>query len=361
MYEKALEIIRKINNNNYKAYIVGGFVRDYYMKEESSDVDICTNAKPKDLIKIFPNASLPNDVYGAVTLKYKSVRFEITTFRKELKYVDRRPIKIEYTNDLESDISRRDFTINSLCMDVDGNIIDLFNGKKDIDKKIIKSLGNAKDKFTEDPLRILRAIRFATVLNFKLDKEVIDAIKVTSFNLKNISYDRKKSELNKIFGSSNIKYGIKLLVNLGIDKYLDINLKNIVYTSDLIGIWAQIDSNSYPFTRVEKTIINDIKTIVRNKTIGRYDIYKYGLYKISIAAEILGINKKVIVKLERSLNIRSKSDIDITSSEILHLLNRKPGNWLSSLYNDIEYNIVNLKLKNNKEAIKDYILKKYVI
>ena len=109
MLKNGLQIIKKIEDNGYSAYIVGGCTRDYYMKKESYDVDICTNAKPKELIKIFDNATLPKEKYGAVTLYDKGVRYEITTFRKELKYENRRPIEIEYTNNLKEDIERRDY------------------------------------------------------------------------------------------------------------------------------------------------------------------------------------------------------------------------------------------------------------
>ncbi len=362
MFKSSLEILQKIVDNGFSAYIVGGFVRDYIMKLDSVDVDICTDATPKDLLNIFNDAILPKEKYGAVTLKYQNLRVEITTFRKELKYENRKPVEIEYTNSLEEDIKRRDFTINSLCMDKDGVVVDLFNGRKDIDKKIIMTLGDPDKKFIEDPLRILRAVRFATTLNFKLDESVINSIKSNAHYLLNISYDRKKSELNKIFASKNIKYGIKLLNSLGLDKYLDLfNLNKIKYTSDILGIWAILDvCDKYPFTKLERETIGTIQTIVKNKTISKYDIYKYGLYSTSIAAEILGINKKVIVKLERNLKIRSRNDINISASEILSMFNKEPGAWVSNIYNDVELRIINGKLKNDNDKIKDYIVRKYM-
>ena len=360
MLKKNLEILKKIESNGYSAYIVGGYVRDYIMKYDSSDVDICTNAKPKDLIKIFDNAVLPKEKYGAVTIRYKNVRYEITTFRKELKYENRKPIEIEYTDDLNEDIKRRDFTINSLCMDSNGNIIDSFNGKNDIEKRIIRSLGSSSVKFYEDPLRILRAIRFATILNFKLDKDVVVGIKENAKFLKDISYDRKKTELNKIFASKNIKYGLKLINTFNLGEYLDLNFNKIKFTSDILGVWAQLDViDKYPFTKIEKESIKNILNIVENKTISKHDIYKYGLYTTSIAAEILGINKNVIVRLERKLPIHSKKDIEITTNEIIKLVNRKPGQWLSKIYEDLEINIVNSKLENNNDKIKEYIIKNY--
>lgn len=360
MLKNNLEMLSKIEEYGFNAYIVGGYVRDYLMKKESSDVDICTDAKPKDLIKIFKEASLPTSKYGNVLVVYKGIRYEITTFRKELKYENRRPIKIEYTDDLIEDLERRDFTINSMCMTKDGYIIDLFDGKKDISRKIIKSLGNASIKFYEDPLRILRAIRFATVLNFKLDKDVVNGIKENGKYLKNISYDRKKEELNKIFASSNIKYGIKLINNMHLGEFLDVNFDKIRLTTDTLGIWAQLNVlNVYPFNKHEKTIISNIEKIVKNKTLSKYEIYKYGLYCTSIAAEILGINKKVIVRLERKLPIKSKKDININTEEILEIISREPGEWLSDLYEELESGILTSKIKNDKDKIIEYILKKY--
>ena len=187
MLKSNLEIIKKIESFNHEAYIVGGFVRDYTLGIESKDVDICTSAKPKELLDIFDNAILPKEKYGAVTIYYKNIRYEITTFRKEIKYENRRPVELEYTTSFIEDIKRRDFTINSLCMNSKGEIIDLFDGRKDINNKIIRCLGDANKKFNEDPLRILRAIRFATNLNFKLDKDVINGIKNNSSFF--LSYD----------------------------------------------------------------------------------------------------------------------------------------------------------------------------
>lgn len=361
MLKESLEIIKKIESCGFETYIVGGFVRDYIMNKSSFDVDICTSAKPKDLIEIFNNAVLPKEKYGSVTLHYKNVRFEITTFRKEMLYENRRPIEIEYSRSFIDDINRRDFTINSLCMNKDGMIIDILNGKDDIKRRIIKTIGNPDIKFIEDPLRILRAIRFATQLNFKLDQEVINAIKLRANLVKDLSYTRKKDELNKIFISTNIRYGIKLLESLNLVKYLELNdIDKLKITSDVLGIWAQLGVvDKYPFSKLEKDTINIINKICKNKKITRYELYNYGLYNVSIAAEILGINKKIIVKLDKQLTIHSKKDIDINTSEICSLLNKEPGKWLKDLYNDLELKILYSKLENNKEKIKNYILKNY--
>jgi len=361
MLKESLEIIKKIESCGFETYIVGGFVRDYIMNKSSYDVDICTSAKPKDLVEIFNNAILPKEKYGSVTLHYKDIRFEITTFRKEMLYENRRPIEIEYSRSLIEDINRRDFTMNSLCMNKEGVVIDMINGKEDIKKRIIKTIGNTDIKFIEDPLRILRAIRFATQLNFKLDTEVINVIKMRGNLIKDLSYNRKKDELNKIFTNTNIRYGLKLLDSLNLSKYLELNdINKVKITTDVLGIWAQLGVvDIYPFSKLERDTINIINKICKNKKITRYELYNYGLYNVSIAAEILGINKKSIVNLDKQLSIHSKKDIDISTNEICSILNKEPGKWLKVLYNDLELKILYSKLENNKEKIKNYILKNY--
>lgn len=357
MLNTCLEVLRDIEENGFESYIVGGFVRDYYMKKVSIDVDICTSARPKDLIRIFEEAELPKEKYGAVTLVYKNVRFEITTFRKEIEYLNRRPVELEYINDFMEDIYRRDFTINTLCMNSKGEIIDLINGKRDIDIRLIRVVGDANKKFKEDPLRILRAIRFATQLDFRLDKDTVNGIKNNMYSLKNLSYQRKKDELNKIFASRNVKYGLKLIRDLGLDYYLELNLNSIKVTSDVIGIWAQLDVlDIYPFSHLERTNIICINDILKDKKITKYELYRHGLYLCSIAAEILGINKRLIIKFNKKLPIRSKKDINITAIELCELLNKKEGKWIGNLYSDIETKILEFKLENDNKKIREYII-----
>jgi tRNA nucleotidyltransferase (CCA-adding enzyme) len=360
MIKQNFDILRVLEEQGFKAYVVGGFVRDYLMKRETTDIDICTNAKPKDLIKIF-NADVSKEKYGSVVVYYKNIRYEITSFRKELRYENRKPVEFEYTDLLEEDLVRRDFTINAMCMDKDCNITDLYGGKKDIDLRILRCIGDANIKFREDPLRMLRAIRFATTLNFKLDDSIIHAIMENGYLLKHISYDRKKSELSKIFASVNVKRGIKLLYSFKLDTVLEINnLDRIKLCKDILGIWTQLDvKDTYPFTKNELEIINDVDTMVRNKTISKYEIYKYGLYKSTIAAEILGINKNIIVKLDRGLKIHKRSDIDITALELKDILNKKDGKWISDIYSNLEMEIIYGKIKNNKKDIIDYVVKNY--
>ena len=197
MRDTILEVLNIIYDHGYEAYVVGGYVRDMLLNIPSFDVDINTNATPMELKNIFNDIKIVNANYGAATLYYKKEKFEITTYRKEQEYLDNRhPSSITYVNDLKTDLNRRDFKINCLCIDKDGLIIDLLNGKKDLEERLVDTIDDSMESFQNDALRILRAIRFASTLDFKLSKRVEDAIIAKKHLLLNLSNERKKSKKN---------------------------------------------------------------------------------------------------------------------------------------------------------------------
>ena len=217
MYEDAIKILKKINKK-YISYIIGGYPRDLYIGNINTDIDITTSATKEQLKEIFKDYEIIDRGFGSIILKYNNNQFEITTFRKEIGYTKNRfPKKIEYVNTLEEDLKRRDFVINTLCIDENGEYVDLLGARKDIDNKIIRCVGNSDIKIEEDILRSLRAIRFATILNFKLDEELKQSIKKYSYLLDNLSNKRKEEELNKILSNKNKEYGISLLKELEIN------------------------------------------------------------------------------------------------------------------------------------------------
>lgn len=362
MQEKALKVLEEITNKGYKAYIVGGFVRDYLLGIESNDIDITTNATPKELQEIFEDSIIDLSDYGSVTVMIKNIRYEITTFRKEIKYIDnRKPVEIEYIDDLYEDLKRRDFVINTICMDKNGDIMDFLNGQEDLSKRVIETVGKAREKLEEDSLRILRAIRFATNLDFELSEEIKEAIPEVKHLLKNLSYNRKKEELDKIFASANVKKGIELLLHFNLDKELELKrLSEVKNTDSLISVWSILNVvDIYPFTSSEKELIEDINKALPLNNCDPMALYKYGLYVNSVAGAIKGMDKKEITKSYNSLIIHSRKDIEITSEEIMEILNKEPGKYLKTIYKDLEEEILYSRLQNNKEEIKKYIKSKY--
>ena len=362
MLETALKVLNIIEDNSYEAYIVGGFVRDYVMGIKSNDVDITTNARPKDLIKIFPNANIDNEVYGSVTVYLNNIRFEITTYRDDGNYLDNRhPDTINYVNDLKTDLKRRDFTINTICMDETGNIVDLLSCKNDIDKKIIKTVINPLESFKIDSLRILRAIRFATTLDFELDKEVKEAIIQSKYLLKDLSINRKKEELDKIFSSPNIEKGIILIKELGLIDVLFLeNINKIKPCSQVIGIWTMLEVDDiYPFTRNGLNLMKDIRNAIKNNPLLYTTLYYYDLYPCIVAGEIIGISKKEIMDNYNSMPIHKRSDIVVDSYDLIDYLNIEDGPIMSKLWKELELNILNLEVSNTKEDLLNLAKKIY--
>ena len=202
-------------------------------------------------------------------------------------------------------------------------------------------------------------------MDFSLTDEIISAIKKNKYLLKNLSYNRKKDELEKIFTSPNYKKGIRLLLDLGLDKELEIsNLTKVMSSStiSLIGIWSILDvTNKYPFNKNELDLINAIKKAVDCNNLDPLCLYKYGLYVNSVAGEIKNEDIKKISEAYSELIIKSRDDINITSDLIMKLLNKKPGKYLKDIYEDIEAEILYKRLNNSKEDICKYILEKYGI
>jgi len=198
----ALDILQ---NNGFEAYIVGGCVRDSIMGKKPSDWDIATSARPEEILECFNNyRTIETGLkHGTVTVIVKKMQIEITTYRIDGEYSDRRrPDKVTFTNNIDLDLQRRDFTINALAYNQNG-IIDIFGGLNDIKNKIVKCVGHPDDRFNEDGLRILRALRFASVLNFSIDDQTSDSIFKNKALLHDISTERINMEFNKLIMGIN--------------------------------------------------------------------------------------------------------------------------------------------------------------
>jgi len=218
-------ILQELSKAGYEGYIVGGCVRDILMKKAPKDWDITTNARPEDIQKLFPEHVYEND-FGTVGIKTGSDNsslaiVEVTPYRIESKYTDKRhPGEIKFVSNLEDDLARRDFTVNAIAMDMAGKEKDIFEGKEDIKKKIVRTVGKPEDRFSEDALRLLRAVRFATVLNFNIEENTLKAIKEKAEWLRAISKERIRDEFLKIIESDNAYSGILLLEETGLLKYI---------------------------------------------------------------------------------------------------------------------------------------------
>ncbi len=228
--EEVSHVTNALEKAGFEAYLVGGCVRDLLMGKEPKDWDITTNAKPEEIISLFEKTVYENK-FGTVgvmvprettdgTVSYETI--EVTPYRLEAKYSDfRHPDEVKFSNKLEDDLKRRDFTVNALALDSKGHITDMFDGLKDIENKTLRTVGESGDRFGEDALRMLRAVRFSVQLNFSISHETTESIFKNSELIKKISAERIRDEFEKIIMSKNPASGIVMLQKFGL-------LKNII-------------------------------------------------------------------------------------------------------------------------------------
>jgi len=241
--KEILDILKALKNAGFEAYLVGGCVRDLLLEREPKDWDITTNANPEEIQKVFPDSFYENN-FGTVGVKTatkgesrlgqesKDRRLkvvEITPYRLESKYSDNRhPDEIKFSKNLEDDLKRRDFTVNSMAMTEDGELTDLFDGQKDLKNKIIRTVGKPNERFGEDALRIMRAVRFSTELSFSIETETQKAILSSGNSLKNISKERIKDEFSKILLSDNPMIGLVMLQKMALLSHIAPPLEKMV-------------------------------------------------------------------------------------------------------------------------------------
>ncbi len=215
MIKGAGEIIKILNENGYLAYLVGGCVRDIIMNNTPYDYDITTNATPEDIMRIFPHTAPTGLKHGTVTVIINDFTYEVTTFRIDGAYEDNRhPENVTFSQELKDDIKRRDFTVNSIAYSEKEGFIDYFNGIKDIENKIIRTVNNPFDRFTEDALRILRGIRFSSRFGFDIEENTFIAMKELMHLIRNISGERIFDELSKMFEKNPYKASLLLKATL---------------------------------------------------------------------------------------------------------------------------------------------------
>lgn len=334
---KVREIIEKFEGNGFEIYIVGGAVRDILMGKVVADWDFTTNATPEEMLKIFPEAFYDN-IFGTVGLppeKEGERPYEITTFRTEYAYSDhRRPDYVKWGKSLEEDLQRRDFTINAMALrkvkpgdqKLKSNqsitlspytfyLIDLFDGRKDLEKKLIRAVGKPSERFSEDALRMMRAIRIASELGFTIEEETFRAIRENSFLIHKISKERVRDEILKILASTHPYEGMLMLKDSGLmkeilpelDKSFGVEQRSPkrhhihdVGTHSLLSLKYVSERNQNPIVRFA-TLIHDIGKPSTFKRLENGVITFYG-------HEIVGakIAKKIADRLRLSKNQRDK-------------------------------------------------------
>ncbi|OGV55483.1 MAG: hypothetical protein A2X45_00320 [Lentisphaerae bacterium GWF2_50_93] len=217
-YSSAVEIVRQLQSRGFIAYFAGGAVRDMLLGKASEDIDIATSAKPEDVISIFPRSYEIGAAFGIINVVFDGHPFEIATFREERGYLDgRHPGEVKYTDSPGTDARRRDFTVNGMFHDpAAGRIFDFVGGKSDLSSGILRTIGSPEERFSEDYLRMMRAVRFCVRFGFELSDDIAPAIRKYSGRLKMLSAERLRDELNKMLMGPDPERAFRLMNELGI-------------------------------------------------------------------------------------------------------------------------------------------------
>lgn len=387
-FQKALPILTKIKEAGYEAYFVGGSVRDVLLERPIHDVDIATSSYPEETKAIFNRTVDVGIEHGTVLVLENGGEYEITTFRTEDVYVDyRRPSQVSFVRSLEEDLKRRDFTVNALALDENGQVIDKFRGLIDLEQKRLRAVGKAEERFEEDALRIMRGFRFAASLDFDIEAATFEAMRSHSPLLEKISVERSFTEFDKLLMAPHWRKGISAMIACQAYDYLPglkqreaglnhliVSLKDNFTFSDHHQAWAYVmislaieDPKS--FLKAWKTS-NDFQRYVtklialyrirQERSFEKLDIYQYGKEMASLVeglrkAQILSVDMDHIEALDQALAIHNKHDIVLNGSHLIKDFGMEPGPQLGLMLEKVELAIVEGCLDNDFTTIEAFV------
>ena len=376
--ENVVKIIEIFNSHGKSAYAVGGCTRDSIMGKSPNDWDITTSATPNEMIEIFAEEgirTIPTGIaHGTVSVLLDGVTYECTTYRIEGTYSDsRHPDFVSFSSDICDDLSRRDFTVNAIAAHPSGEFIDAFGGIDDINAKIIRCVGKPKERFSEDALRILRAIRFSATLGFKIDKATFDAAFITKKGLANVSIERKMTEIAKMIVTDGADDGIKSMFKLGLENYVIKGLKKpkmsllsvpATFESRMAALLCECaDSIDFAALKLSKKQVTGIKTLLEkpifdgendSEILARRVIRYYGEMACEVCEYHGRMSLKSLVEKEISRGACVKiSELKINGTHLIALGVEK--HKFSSLLSAALDLVIECPEKNNETDLVEFI------
>ena len=293
---KVKYIISRLEENGYEAYAVGGCVRDSIIGRVPEDWDITTSAKPHEVKKLFQATIDTGLQHGTVTVVVEKEGYEVTTYRLDGDYSDgRHPDRVAFTSSLTEDLRRRDFTINAMAYSEKTGLIDQFDGEKDLEDRVIRAVGDAEERFSEDALRMLRAIRFAGQLNFDIAGKTFDAIKKLSPNISKVSVERIAKELEKLILSGNPEY-VGLVYETGIFEVIAPEIVDFFKSGD---IYKSIKAMTKACYKTKKELYQ-IRMALFLEVLGA-DKAAWLLKHLKLDNDTINTVKKLLILLQRDI------------------------------------------------------------
>ena len=389
LFLEALPVMQQLVDAGYEAYFVGGSVRDMLLYKPISDVDIATSATPQEVKEIFPHTVDVGIEHGTVMVIYHKEGYEVTTFRTEEGYEDfRHPDKVTFVRSLEEDLKRRDFTINALAIGIDDQLMDFFDGIGDLERQCIRCVGDAKERFNEDALRMFRAVRFVGQLGFQVEEETKNAISLLKMNLSKVAVERMKVEFEKMIQSSYRKDALKLFVETGLYqacplfdgkgeillKLAEFPLKEMsvlqawILFVDALNLSDKEVSHLLKSWKSSNEQIRDVLVGYRTYRARKEEEWNFFLaydcpYEVACEVEQLLIVQDKSSSMEgleatyHSLPIRSMNDIHLNGHDIIRILKLdKKGPIIGQVLKTVEKMILEQSISNDAEVLETYVL-----
>lgn len=379
-FKKAKPIIETIESFHHEAYFVGGAIRDYLLNRTVNDIDLTTSAPPEQIQKMF-NHVIPIGVeHGTVIVRHCDTSYEVTTYRKDNENKE--------DHSIITDLNYRDFTINAMAMDKNGNLIDVTNGKKDLANKIIRAVHSAKDRFSEDPLRIIRALRFVSELGFKIDKDTLYWMNQLKASIEDLAVERITAEMTAFFNGHYVNKAILYLIETKVYEHLPvfkehravieyipttftpvesfgeiISLLHTIYPNVSINRWVKAWKCSNAI-RKEAIQLTDALHYYKNYGIDLLLVYRLEpsyfkafcrLLKMLYKENDVSVNQ--LTDMYNQLPIKSKKELKFTGNDLIKLFpQKKQGRWIREMLTKIEEQIILNNLDNNYDKIEEWVL-----
>ncbi|GGL47968.1 CCA tRNA nucleotidyltransferase [Sporolactobacillus putidus] len=389
-FAKAAGILDTLTAHGFEAYVVGGAVRDYLLDRPVHDIDIATSAHPADVVALFKRTIPVGIEHGTVVVLSSGTNFEVTTYRSESGYDDyRHPNQVVFETTLEKDLMRRDFTINALAMDRSGRVIDLFGGRDDLARGLIRTVGRPEERISEDPLRMMRGIRFTSELSFTLGQAELAAFKDRSLLLKKISVERIDQEMTKLLAGRSVNKAIGLLFETkcfdalpfpeqAADRRALERVRFSILKTDAERWTAFLTAlrifDLHAFARVwnwsrsrEKTVSALQKYDAVRKRDGWNPVRVYyagtelakSVERLQVAfgradtASLAGMERD-IDSLWKTCRIHQRGELAVTGNDLLKWSSEHPGPWLSEALAMLEKQVITGSVANEMEEIESW-------
>ncbi|MBG9452796.1 tRNA nucleotidyltransferase [Lysinibacillus sphaericus] len=378
-WQEAYSVIEQLENAGFEAVIVGGAVRDAILGRPAHDVDVATNAMPDEVKSVFNHTVDIGIQHGTILVIVPAGSVEVTTYRTDGEYTDhRRPEEVQFVRSLKDDLQRRDFTMNAIAMRRDGSFVDFYGGRKDIEAGVIRAVGDAQKRFSEDALRMLRAVRFSAQLGFLIESETLRAMQDKANTISWIAKERIKAELDKLWVGKDVFNGIRKLEESSLVNHLSGTFQaddwcNFNTQDKLLG-WAYFSMlqgdhwrevlGDYRLSNKEMAFVKGVLTALKALKNGwtNMDYFSHTQQELEAAcyfAELRQLDVQIpqqsIQEIQTKLPIRHKQELIVKGTDLLKWSGIKGGPWVKEVLQAMLEAVVKGELQNDRQHIKNWI------